>query len=135
MCNCNLYSIDIFQLQGIIHSIFSSFLKIVVAESSKLTKQYISLYSSKPTVLQWVQIITSIGPNHNSFSIFIFNNIIIIFKQLCTCNMWTAVLISCKTISKKSIIILKQTRYLTWKYMHDVSIMYVNMNKCGSLLQ
>lgn len=36
--------------------------------------------------------------------------------------------------SQKSIIILKQTRYLTWQYLHDVSIVYVNMNKCGSLL-
>lgn len=35
--------------------------------------------------------------------------------------------------SQKSIIILKQTKYLTWQYLHDVSIMYVNMNKCGSL--
>lgn len=35
--------------------------------------------------------------------------------------------------SQKSIIILEQTKYLTWQYLHDVSIMYVNMNKCGSL--
>lgn len=27
---------------------------------------------------------------------------------------------------------MKHTRYSTCQYLHDVSIMYVNMNKCGS---
>lgn len=30
---------------------------------------------------------------------------------------------------------MKQTRYLTCQCLQDVSITYVNMNKCGFLLQ